>query len=114
MRTRPNPTGELGTAMRETVAAMLESGMPSAGRLAAASGLSLRTLQRRLAAEGTSFSALLEDVRREQALERLAAGVGSLADLSASLGYKRQSALTRAVRRWTGRPPSRTRLGDGS
>ena len=68
MRTRPNPTGELGAAMRETVAAMLESGMPSAGRLATASGLSLRTLQRRLAAEGTSFSALLEDVRREQAL----------------------------------------------
>ena len=87
---------------------------PSAGRLATASGLSLRTLQRRLAAEGTSFSALLEDIRREQALQRLAAGVGSLANLSASLGYRRQSALTRAVRHWTGGPPSRTRRSDGS
>ena len=113
MRTRHGPTVEFGTTARATVAAMLGDRAPSVERLAAAYGLSLRTMQRRLSEEGTSFSALLEDVRREQALERLAAGKGSLGALSASLGYKRQSALTRAVRRWTGRPPSRACRGDG-
>ena len=86
-------------------ATLNNDGVPSASELAVASGLSLRTLQRRLAQGGTSYSALLEAVRRDVALARLGAGGGTLGDLSAHLGYKRQSTLTRAVRRWTGQPP---------
>lgn len=74
--------------------------------VARALSLSLRTMQRQLAVEGTSFSILIDTVRRESALARLAAGKSSLGEISASLGYTRQSTLTRAVLRWTGKTPS--------
>ena len=102
-------TDGIAPAARDIIAAMLEGGQPTVERLAFAAGMSLRSLQRRLAAEGTSYSGLLEMVRREQALRRIAAGDASLGAVSANLGFARQSALTRAVRRWTGRPPSALR-----
>jgi len=105
--------GSLAGSAQVVVAAMLEEGMPTAERLAAAAGLSLRSLQRHLAEEGTSFTTLLEGVRREAALRQMVTAEGSLGDLSATLGYSRQSALTRAVRRWTGRPPSHLRSAGG-
>lgn len=106
MSATPDPNDDLTTHARAAISSMLTSDDPSAARLALALGLSLRTLQRRLAAEGTSFSSLLDDARREKALPCIAAGEVSLGDLSASLRYSDQSALTRAVRRWTGCPPS--------
>jgi AraC-like DNA-binding protein len=103
--------GSLAGSVRLVIAAMLEGDTPSAQRMAAAAGLSLRTLQRRLAEENTSFSDLLDEVRRTLALSRLTVNGESLSELSTSLGFARQSALTRAVRRWTGRPPSQIRTG---
>jgi AraC-like DNA-binding protein len=95
------------SAARELVADLLRQGVPTVRRAATALEMSPRTFQRRLAECGTSFSVLLENVRREQALARLVSGGGTIGDLSASLGYMRQASLTRAVRRWTGHPPSR-------
>ncbi len=92
-------------AARMIVAAMVADGRPSAGILAAAAGITLRTLQRRLAAEGTSFTALVDEARREVALTAIASSATPLAEISVALGYASPSALTRAVRRWTDRPP---------
>ena len=94
---------------RQIMAAMLETGVPTVQRLAFSAGMSLRTYQRRLEEEGTSFSDLLESVRREVALARIAGGEGQLASVSATLGFSQQSALTRAVRRWTGQAPTALR-----
>ncbi|MGH0032952.1 MAG: helix-turn-helix domain-containing protein [Myxococcota bacterium] len=99
----------LSGSARIVVAAMLADGEVTSARLARAAGTSVRTLQRRLKEEGTSFSAILEDVRREVALAQLAGSREKLASVSTSLGYARQSALTRAVRRWTGRSPRELR-----
>ncbi|MBH1974042.1 MAG: helix-turn-helix transcriptional regulator [Rhodobacteraceae bacterium] len=99
----------LADSARPVIAAMLETGLPTVERLALTSGMSLRTLQRRLAEEGTSFSELLEQARRDMALQRIAASDGSLSVVSATVGFARQSALTRAVRRWTGQAPSALR-----
>jgi AraC-like DNA-binding protein len=101
--------GSLTASVREIVVTMMQDGAPTVERLAVAGGVSVRTLQRRLAAEGTSFSRILESVRRDAALHALADPAGSLGELAATLGYARQSALTRSVRRWTGRAPSRVR-----
>lgn len=95
----------LQNAARMIVAAMVAEGRPSAGILAAAAGMTPRTLQRRLAADGTSFAALVDDARREAALTAIASSTAPLAEISASLGYSSPSALTRAVRRWTDHPP---------
>ncbi|MFF4550570.1 helix-turn-helix domain-containing protein [Streptomyces sp. NPDC001435] len=68
-----------------------------------------RTLQLRLQEEGFSFSALVEAEQREQALALLAepepAGLPMTA-IAARVGFATPAAFTRAVRRWTGMPPS--------
>jgi AraC-like DNA-binding protein len=101
--------GSLAGSARVILTTMLGEGAPTVDQLAAAAGTSVRTLQRRLGQEGTSFSALLEDVRRTVALQELSARGPSVGEIAAKLGYARQASLTRAVRRWTGKPPREQR-----
>lgn len=112
----PLPRGKdsLVPSTRIVVAAMLAHGTPTVERLAAAAGQSVRTFQRRLAAEGMTVTRLVEDIRREGALARLAAGDQPAGVIAASLGYQRQSSLTRAVRRWSGTTPRNIRPKDES
>jgi AraC-like DNA-binding protein len=105
----PRGAGSLIPSAEIVIAAMLNHGTPTVERLAVAAGQSVRTLQRRLAEEGTSFSGLIEDVRRTRAMAQLAGGHLPAGDIAASLGYQRQSSLTRAVRRWSGMTPQSMR-----
>jgi AraC-like DNA-binding protein len=72
-------------------------------------GMHPRTLQRRLDAEGTSFEAIREEVRRETALRYLSETRIPLTQLAGILGLSEQSALARSCRRWFGTSPSRLR-----
>lgn len=101
--------GSLAQSVRELLPLLLDEGSPTLDSLVALSGMSRRTLQRRLAEEGTSFSGLFEKMRQQEALRRLRAGSGPIAEVSRQLGFSQQSALTRAMRRWTGDVPSRLR-----
>jgi len=74
-------------------------------------GMSERTLQRRLAAEGTSFQRLLDDTRRELARHYLGQRNLSLADIAYLLGFTDQSSFFRAARRWFGSSPGHFRIG---
>lgn len=100
-----NGCDTLSASMHALMLAMCQAGVPTVERLARAAGLALRTLQRRWQAEGTSFSRLLEEVRRETALAAIAASEDSVNTISNAVGFARQSALARAVRRCTGQPP---------
>jgi AraC-like DNA-binding protein len=73
-------------------------------------GLSIRTLKRRLADEGVSYTSLLEERRRLLAVELLSTdrGVGEIAE---RLGYSDATSFTRAFRRWTGKSPRAFREG---
>jgi AraC-like DNA-binding protein len=102
--------GTLAASIRQILPLLLDGSEPLLDRVAAAAGLSRRTLQRLLAQEHTSLSDLVEETRRAEALRRLSAAAEPLRALSSALGYSQQSALTRAVRRWTGTPPSRLRM----
>lgn len=68
--------------------------------------LSPRTLHRRLAQEGTSYRALRQALRREQAIQLLEKTTQSIADVAAALGYSEPSAFFRAFVGWTGMAPS--------
>lgn len=68
-----------------------------------------RTLQRRLAAESTTFEAILDEVRREAALRLITETDLPLAQVTALVGLTEQSALSRAGRRWFGRSPRELR-----
>ena len=64
-----------------------------------------RTLQRGLAAEGTTFEAVLDGIRRAAAHHLITATDLPFGQVTAMVGLTEQSALTRAVRRWFGQSP---------
>lgn len=68
-----------------------------------------RTLQRELAAEETSYEAVLDDVRRSIALRQVTGSDLPLTQIATMVGFAAQSTLTRAVRRWTGMSPRELR-----
>jgi AraC-like DNA-binding protein len=72
-----------------------------------------RTLQRRLAAESTTFEAILDDVRRDAALRLITETDLPLAQVTALVGLTEQSALSRAGRRWFGQAPRELRRRSG-
>ncbi|MBS1691279.1 MAG: AraC family transcriptional regulator [Actinobacteria bacterium] len=65
-----------------------------------------RTLQRRLAAEGTTFATLVDNIRRDTAQHYLRDTNVGLDHLSRILGYSEQSVLTRSCRRWFNTNPT--------
>ena len=79
---------------------------PSAGGVATALALGERTLRRRLAAEGTSFQRLLDEVRTSLAAQLLATGSLSVEQVAHRLGYAESAAFIHAHRRWHGTTPT--------
>jgi AraC-like DNA-binding protein len=94
---------------KAVIVEQLPSGTPSAQLIAKELYLSPRTLQRRLAAAGTSLSEVVETVRRELAEQYLADPSRTLSEIGFLLGFSEQSAFSRAFRRWTGQAPSEVR-----
>jgi len=88
------------------LASLLPKGPPHRDDVAAQLMMSERTLQRRLAEEGTSFTILVDDTRRELARQSLSCGELSLKMLSFQLGFSEPSAFYRACKRWFGMAPS--------
>ncbi len=75
--------------------------------------MSTRTLRRHLDASGTSYRALLDEVRRALAEEMLTATPLSVSDVAIRLGYAEASTFIYAFKRWTGTTPSAYRRERG-
>jgi AraC-like DNA-binding protein len=84
----------------------LSSGEPSDQELANALGMSLRSLQRKLADEDTSYSRLLDELRHELAQNYLTGSHRTVNEITFLLGFSGQSAFTRAFKRWNGNSPT--------
>jgi len=69
-------------------------------------GLHRRTLNRRLAAEGTSVKTLLQEVRFEIAQQLLRDTQMPVVDIALALGYTAAAAFTRAFKAWSGQSPT--------
>jgi AraC-like DNA-binding protein len=81
----------------------------TAPAIAARLGLSRRSLDRGLAAEGTSFHALLDAVRRESARDHVEASRRSMTEIAGMLGFASSAAFNAwFATRW-GQPPGRWR-----
>jgi AraC-like DNA-binding protein len=85
------------------------SQFPSMTLVAAQLGLHERTLRRRLAAENSSYDAIVDDVRRKLAIEYLQMTRMSVDDVAWKVGFSDSSNLRRAIRRWTGKTISELR-----
>lgn len=102
--------------VRRELAQALRGEVPGLAEVAQALTMSERALQRDLQLEGTSFRMVLDDLRRDLALEYLRDARHSIADISFLLGFSEPSVLHRYFRRWLGMTPQeyRRNLGTGA
>jgi AraC-like DNA-binding protein len=106
-RIRSHPaSASLSDRVRAVLEELFGDGEPSAAGVAARLKMSLRTLNRSLADEGTTYRALLDQLRHELAAHHLANPRTSTAEVAFRLGFSDLSAFHRAFKRWTGRTPA--------
>lgn len=92
-------------SVRRLVIAGISGGEASADAIATRLGLAARSLQRRLAAEGVSFTEIVDEARLALAHRYIDDRGLSLTEAAFLLGYSDLSAFSRAFRRWTGSSP---------
>jgi AraC-like DNA-binding protein len=93
-------------AVRERIRAQLMHGRAQLPQIAQALGLSARTLQRRLGAQDSSFTGLLDTTRRELAEQYLRDPRLSLTEIAFLLGFGQQSDFNHAFRSWFDTAPA--------
>jgi AraC-like DNA-binding protein len=93
---------------------MLAGGRPDASVVAHELGLSVRTLQRRIVNEGTTFRELLSEVRKELAREYLSRPEMPPTEIAFFLGFEDTSSFYRAFRIWEEMTPERWRADSGN
>jgi AraC-like DNA-binding protein len=111
LRHRRPVQGSFRTAVENVVVPELPHAAASAERVARRLGLSRRSFARKLAAEGLTFSGLLDELRLDLANRYLADPKLSISQIAWLLGYREVSAFSKAYRRWTGRSPRAARAG---
>ncbi len=99
----------LSQPVRQLVRQLLPTGAVGLDQIAPQFALHPKTLQRRLAAEGTTYGAVVDQCRRELAEHYLRDTDLSLYLVARELGYAEQSVLTRSCRRWFDRTPGELR-----
>lgn len=98
----------LGDRVRSLYMRSLNRGepLPTVEQIAAEASLSVSTVRRQLAAEGTSVRVLRDEVRRDVALGLLQHHAPKIEDLADQLGFRDADSFRAAFRRWTGTTPS--------
>jgi AraC-like DNA-binding protein len=95
--------------VRARLVDLLSAGDVSQQDVADSLHMSLRTLQRKLNEENTSYKTLLEEIRRQLAGQYLRQACLSVSEVTYLLGFSEPSNFTRAFKRWTGHTPSEFR-----
>jgi len=99
-------TRGVADTLRSVIRQLLPTGNLTAELAARQFGLHPKTLQRRLAGEGTTFAHLVDQTRRDMAHRLLLDTDLSLHQICRQLGYAEQSVLTRSCRRWFNTTPT--------
>ncbi|MBO9411097.1 MULTISPECIES: AraC family transcriptional regulator [unclassified Ruegeria] len=107
-------TQSLDNVVREIVALRLMDGNIDIDGAARLVGQSLRTFQRNLDREGSSYTELLTQVRKQRATALLLESDLSIMDIGFQIGFSDPANFTRAFRSWTGANPSQIRKNSGN
>jgi AraC-like DNA-binding protein len=105
----PSTRAEVSETVRELMWVMLKSGSCSAERVAKHLGVDRRTVNRRLAREGQSYSSILDAVRRDMVTSSVEHGQRPLNEIAGMLGFSGLSAFSRWFRNRFGRSASKWR-----
>jgi len=92
-------------ALRALIRPYLAQGHPPLSLAAEIVGMSERTLQRRLAQNGSTYSQIVQDARFSIASDLLAASDLNIADIAFAAGYENAPHFARAFKRLTGITP---------
>jgi AraC-like DNA-binding protein len=106
---RNRPAEALRTRVENAISSLLPHGRARVEEIARTLGMSQRTLARRLAAEGLTFSQVLDAMRTDLADHYLRDATLSVSQVAWLLGFQEVSAFTLAFKRWTGQTPSQFR-----
>ncbi len=91
--------------VRSRIIELLPDGRPGQEAIAESLHLSLRSLQRKLQQENTSFTTLLNETQQQLAMQYICDSQRSIGEITYLLGYAEPGSFTRAFRRWTGKSP---------
>lgn len=97
------------TAVENTLAPLLPHGQGRLSEVSTRLGITVRTLERRLAQEGVSFLDVLEALRFELAKRYLREQNLPISEIAWLLGYADSSSFAHSFRRWTGKSPRQVR-----
>lgn len=97
--------GSLLDQVRHAIREDMIEGAPSIESAAARLALKPWTLRRKLKVENLDFTTLLDDVRKDMAVDWLTTTSRTVSDIAVSLGYSEQSAFNRAFKRWFNATP---------
>lgn len=97
--------GSCAARLREELVTSLSEGPLTAEELAGRLGLSKRSLQRKLRAEGTTFQEVLNETRANLAQSYLSSSGLSLTEISHRLGFRSVSSFFRNFQSWVGMTP---------
>jgi AraC-like DNA-binding protein len=105
------PSQPIGMEMqvREAIRALLAEGLCRREDVARRLGLSVRTMNRKLAEQGKCFETVRDEVRRNLAIRYLMSTDLPATDIAGKLGYSELAVLSRACQRWFAATPSALR-----
>ncbi len=109
MKDLPPAIGETSSLVQSEITSRLSFNAPAQDEIAKTLGMSISTLGRKLAKEGTTYKQLLKDIRARLAEQYLDDPKLSLSDIAFALGYSDQAAFTNAYKTWTGQSPGSVR-----
>ncbi len=113
---RQHKPQSLRTRVENAIAPRLPHGTMNINNIASDLGMSVRTLSRRLADEGLTFSTILEELRSDLANRYLQNSSLTVSQIAWMLGYSEVSSFAHAFQRWTGHSPTsvRKQMSEGS
>jgi AraC-like DNA-binding protein len=106
---RRDNTSQLRIKVENAISSLLPHGRVLVEDVARNLGMSKRTLARKLADEGLSFTEILQQLRRDLAVRYLDDRKLHISKIAWLLGFTEVSAFTHTFKRWTGSTPSETR-----
>ena len=102
---RSAPASCFVDSLRQLALTMLKEGPPQIETMAEIAGLSVRSLQRRLANIGLSYFQIVDQARYQAATRLLEDSKIRITDIAMDVGYADSAHFTRAFKRWAGVTP---------
>src|SRR5205823_11780104 len=112
LRVKSRAITDFSRELKKIIERLLSAGKSQIEYAADSVGVGKRTLQRRLAETGVSYSNLVDEVRSAGAITLVQDRSAKLCDIARDLGYSDAASFDRAFRRWTGLSPSSFRSMD--